>query len=1241
MPEEKIIEKSVELFLGKAVDKIKEHKEKKDWNSLFVDTGEFLLKQADKGELLIEDISTVLSSDNMKMLAQKTDEGSRYLLRNSLHKELQRLMLQYEIPALEAKGYITHFMSIILHELERTNPVVFQCAFLGDWRETEEKELQKIREEITIVNTQLRQMQSKRIEVYSLDRMELDLVKQTVNPSLNLDFFEIDDKEFIKVFEEYIDDECIYVSGQCKEETIYCLLNELRRLNTGKVVFVVKSEEEWKNLMLANEENPELGGKILIPWFCSDQICAIQNNTNIFVYGAEEHCAGKEVIKIRKRKRSTIRRKLEDMGMEYQRAYAMVEDTHGLYIPLKKKLIRGQYNVVPNWVNGEESLVIPLLLCGQWTETDGDRLVLEDLCGRSYEQIVEEIKPYMVGEDPLFISFRVHGRVIYHLASVENAWDYLDDKVVIGDKRWEKYVDCILTILSEPDPVFNFPEEQQHFAELLPGGKPFWSSVLKKGLLRSFIMKAYYKKNVASQNAIDIIVERILREIKSQDQWFSIANFFPAFCEASPKAVIRRLDMEWGNDTGLLGVFLKGEESGIFSKNYYTHYIWGIEQFLLQKEYAAWAVRWFLKMHNVGIKYAISNSPKETLKKIFCTWMNVTVLSQEDKIYLLKEAFEAHFDIWELIYDELPGRNRTMSGLPNKPMYRMVEEPLRATRNDRQLANKEYLILCLAHMEFNAERWINVIEIAEHFDKQYLSLVFEKLEYELSYMTDSEIISIKNAIRKEIYRHRYFSNSEWAMGEEKLSLYEEKLGNIKTENPVYEYEYLFQREFDFPLLHPCPYSEDEKREINKKLKEIEIQEGFLKFKEQGLDIEELLSICCNHDYSTLGYYLFDIYCGKVFDEDLFKRLLSNEHYKNIMTDYVRKAYRVNCDNLNKAMQIAKAQNVTDELLISLLLIEELDAEKTPLISIENEEIKSKYWKHRHRNNYQENLKTCRFIITEMCKYSDQMNLLDTLEGCSKFFTPEELLEILEKMQELEIGTVSSLSDYCLKSILKVLQYEYRNTEYCGRVAHIELIYRGLLAWEDMTCLKKCLENSPRLYAEMIFIACKKDEDVVLEEKYDESMIKNVWSLLDKTEFCPAESDGKVVGEALDNWIISFKEMLEQQKQSSLFTYFLGRLFAFSPVGEDGYYPCEAVRAAIQKYGDESLEREYACTIFNQRGMFSPTGGVAERELANKYKKNADVVRTKYPKVASIYDRLCENYLYDADSERECEEYAGI
>lgn len=71
-----IKEKATEMVLSKAIEKVNEYKKKKQWEQLFVYTGEFILKQVDKGELLIGDMETLLASDNMKDLAESVDEGS-------------------------------------------------------------------------------------------------------------------------------------------------------------------------------------------------------------------------------------------------------------------------------------------------------------------------------------------------------------------------------------------------------------------------------------------------------------------------------------------------------------------------------------------------------------------------------------------------------------------------------------------------------------------------------------------------------------------------------------------------------------------------------------------------------------------------------------------------------------------------------------------------------------------------------------------------------------------------------------------------------------------------------------------------------------------------------------------------------------------------------------------------------------------------------------------------------------
>lgn len=338
-------------------------------------------------------------------------------------------MMKYEIPRNEANYYITGFITVIFSELEKINPSYYQCAYLGDWRKKEEISLVEVKEGLTKISNAIANLNKNDVAVYSPDQIEVRLYASTV-PGLNLDYFEIDDEVFREEFKNALSEEIIYVKGQCKEETIFCILNELRRICPDRMTLVITNEKDWERLKRANEENNDLGGKILIPWFYSDQIVAIPNNINIFTFGSDEFPAGKQAIELRKRKLCTVRQKLIDAGMEYETAFMLVEDTHGLYVPLKKKLIKGIDNITPLWVKGDKKILLPLILCGKWTESDGDKMIIEDLCDLSYQDVLQSIQEYINGENPLFVRFKEHGHYYIHLASTENAWDYFDKYIV-------------------------------------------------------------------------------------------------------------------------------------------------------------------------------------------------------------------------------------------------------------------------------------------------------------------------------------------------------------------------------------------------------------------------------------------------------------------------------------------------------------------------------------------------------------------------------------------------------------------------------------------------------------------------------------------------------------------------------------------------------------------------------------------------------------------------------------------
>lgn len=97
---------------------------------------------------------------------------------------------------------------------------------------------------------------------------------------------------------------------------------------------MVKSEKEWNKLQHSN-----LSGNILVPFFYADRIVVIPNNTNIFIYGEDEPCYTQNKLILRKRTKRNIIDSLEELGIDANEAYKMVDNTHGLYVPLKKKLL--------------------------------------------------------------------------------------------------------------------------------------------------------------------------------------------------------------------------------------------------------------------------------------------------------------------------------------------------------------------------------------------------------------------------------------------------------------------------------------------------------------------------------------------------------------------------------------------------------------------------------------------------------------------------------------------------------------------------------------------------------------------------------------------------------------------------------------------------------------------------------------------------------------------------------------
>lgn len=1205
---------------------LKNYKEAHAWKKLIVGTGDFFIKNEQDESAFFDDLALVLSKENMSKVANdlKTEDG--YDLKNKIYKALMQLMSKYEIPYEIAESYTIRIIYAVLEQLRTISPQKYEHYFLQEWRDEQEKNYSELQKRIDKMSSDLTIYNREQVAIVSSGKLDVDLRRSTFSPSIGIDFFIIDDEHFQDEFEDLRYNELLFIRGRNREETIFCVLNELWRLNDKRPIYVVKSLESWNKLQSLESE-----GNVYIPWFYADEIVAIEKNTNIFVIDENAPAFGKSVLELRPRTRDTLSKCLQNAGMEYSNAYSLISDTHGLYSQIKKKIFRGEYLKLPDWTHGiSERAKKTCLLIGSWEEIDGDKMIVEALYGGAYDDFVEEILPYTKGEDPFLHVIRRNGSVIYSLASSENIWSYMD--VLIGEKIWENFISEVLEVINESENLFTYDNRERVIAHF-NGERLFWSETIRKGMLNSLLIKGAYHSDTETQLYLDKVVEVILNCVKTDAQWIYISKFWKDLCEISPTSIQKRIDVEMNENTGLLALFENQSSDFLFGRNSYIDILWGVEQFLSQREYFWNAFRWLLKLDNKSYEYK-TNAPKDVFLKVFCTWMNFSAIqTAEEKIKAAEIAFEIdHRNAWEHIYSALDQNGRSIFGELSKPRYREHCTTTSTTIADMRRTGLGYFNLLIKHMDFSVDRWKKMILLSDNLSEELRRELFAKLLYELDQMTDIEVMQIKNEIRHFIFRYRYYASADWSLSETIVVEYINLIENIHISTPEYEYVYLFLNDYEYPLLNPVPYDQDGKRNENEEAKKLLICQKITEFKERGYDLKVLSEICAKQTYSTLGRYLARYWDAGKWDYSVFKCLLFTQEEGLIALDYLESFNFAESRQYQEIINDLSTMGCSTGVLAKVYRIEAFRAKNVPLVENASEEIKRAFWKNCiHCESCNEF-----WVLTECKKYASLTVYLDQIHRMhyNKPLPADVILECFDGIENLPRSDVDQMTSYHLEELLKVIQDAYMyDVDKSIRISHIELLFMNMLKWENMKCFKHMIKKSPELFAGLVDGVFKKDYGSNDDSHKDQTYIHNMYTIYDQAHFCPAENNGEVDEYQLEHWVEKYKELLIENNQESLFTATLGRLFSFSPIGSDGREPCEAVRKMIEKYGDDKMTSRYQTAVYNRRGVFSPSAGRSELKMAEEFKSTGQYLEPDYPKTAQIFFGLYETYKRESDRER--------
>lgn len=1214
------------------------YKTSRNWEKLFINLSNVIAEDGEMSEDLINKLKKDFTKKNLRRLSKEMKNVSGYDFKAKLSEKLVKLMTNSEIPSEVAEEYSKVKICELIEGLKTIDS--------EKYREIHDVEIHNEIKTMHLENKKRYDLFNNE-HVFSAGQIDLRLKQNTSNPSIGLEYFKVDDFKFKEDFKEKINEDVIIVKGFNRKETAYCVINELLFLEEVHPIYVVENSDSWKRLIKSKVE-----GNIFIPLFHEEKIEAIPNNTTIFILSEHTPVFNKEFMELRPRTISTLSECLRNAGADFKRANYLLNDTHGLFSQIEKHIFTGIDDSQPSWKKKvSQRAISTCLLFGAWEEVEGDKLIVESLYDNNYDSFLEEINPYINNEDSLICKTKEYGRVFYYLPSVENIWSYyginnndefLELFIENNKQIWKLFLDNFDLVLTEPEKLLTCDAYEMMNAQIR-GEKLFWSETIRRGMLQTLMEMAKLCTNYKSQKIFDEIISNVLQKIQNEDDWKYISNFWTDLCEISPEVTLSRLEKEVDDSNSVLFTIKDQSQGSVFEKSSYVSIINGFEQFLCQKKYFWRAYRCLLKIDSFNFSYS-TNSPKDTIKKVLCTWINSSVLKNaKDKIKAAKIALEiSPINAWEYIYLSAdPRENNYFIDLIH-PKYRGYENSSNAINDEMIKTNKGYLKILMDNIDNSSDRWNKLIDLSVEMNKELKEEVFEKLLNNLNKINEDDKLLIKNNIRRTINMHRYFKNSEWAMSDEDLELYNSLLNKIHLEHVEYEYNYLFLNDIWYPQNSIIPFREEEDGKINDARKDEFIRTKLEEFQCHNYDLKKLASSFSVDSDNTLGYYLSQYWNYCKWDYFTFKELLSvhGKENENIALAYMA---GIACkENLSYIAIIddLKSFGFSKEIITAIYRIEAENTKNIPLIDKESDSVKILFWKYRinlDENNTQWAIKECKkygslnsFLVQLYMLYYNKKIYVEQIY--------ENLLSINKSPYYLESISTSSMVKYYVQQLVKAIQEKYlSDSEKIIEIAKIELYFSSLLEWDEMKCLQIIFKQSPKLFADIIKVIYKKDNETNVDITNNEDFNRSMYRLYRKAHFCPAEKDGKVDEVELEKWILEFRQLLITNNQDSLFTLALGRLFSFSPVGTDGHEPCESVRNMIEKYGDDEMNNSYITEVCNRRGVYNLTAGEDEFKIANALKENGEYLESEYSETAKMYFDLYNIYMHDSERERRAAE----
>ena len=940
-----------------------------------------------------------------------------------------------------------------------------------------------------------------------------------------------------------------------------------------------------------------------------------------------------------------FRKALETMGLSRDEIERLNDESGRSLTVLRRRLAQDHAIKSPEW-SAEKTLacsVFPFMLAGAWkNDNDADQVVL---CLLADQEKYAELEREFAG------LLRIYSAPVWSIGSFRGVTSKIDALYAVH--QWvtaedlKRFYEVAELVLSERDPSLDLPEKDRWAASVYGKIRDI-STALRKGIADSLVILAMhgnglFKKGLGVDKQIQakLLVRKLFAGMDG-DTIESQSDELQSYAEAAPDEFLSIIEKDLAKKNPNTQILMRPVDDPIFSGNPRVELIWALE-------ILAWSPELLLRVVDILAKLCVlepedrsGNTAMQSLLSIFRSWMPQTAASIEQRIAIFDQLVKNHPEVgWAVARDQYDAMSRT-GDFNVKPKWRdyAFGSGGVVTNAERWKFDQHCLETALSWTPKNGDKLADLIDNLENFDDNSRTRIWEQITDWAEEASDEERARMREQIRISVSKsaRRLFKKGvPKASTKKHVNHARDVYDELEPNDIIWKYAWLFKNgwiENSWDEIHEDDHDLDahEKRITKQRkaaVKEVFAKEGALGVVRLAMSgnaahfVGDFLAKIITSDKEQLNFIKFIVGEPKFLSLPKSQPLLGGFFYSLGEDRAVELIEMLSCE-------------LSDEQLVRLFCLCPFGKKVWQAIETSSQVVSEVYWRMVPAAWARQSEQELRYAVTKLIKASRGLTALQLVHLDLKSVESDQLYEILQalpKSNEAE-RSAYSMNYYSIEEVFKLLNS--RGTISRDTMAGLEFLYLEFFRFDRgrIPNLEAEVNDNPSLFCEAIRMAYKgkpDSQDVEPSEEQKKAARKARTFLSVLSSVPGVDEHGVIQAENLKAWILEARCLSEKTGHQAMLDYKIGEIIAFAPPADDGVWPCEPVREAVNELYSSDLARGISIGRYNARGAhFRGEGGEQERELAEQYESWATACKVEYPGMAAVLREMAKDYTEEAE-----------